>query len=138
VLERLLEGSERQRKKLAAVARLWARGELHLTHHSQTHEADAVDEALAAFGLEQADEQAATPDDVCYLWPCNARAFNVWQRIQTQWRTGMSGRTGLDWCAVDLYLSTLGSVRPKARAELWAGLRAMEGAALQAWAEQQD
>lgn len=97
------------------------------------------DEALAAFGLQQdsADPSSPAPQDIFYLWPCNVRAFNVWQAIQTQWRISTQGREGLDWASVDVYLRTLPALRPRARAELWEGLRAMEVSALNAWAEKQ-
>lgn len=50
----------------------------------------------------------------------------------------MNGRTGLNWPAVGIYLSTIPAFRPKARAELWSSLRAMERAALEEYAKQQD
>lgn len=94
---------------------------------------------MAAFGLQQDEsDDAQIPPDKCYLWPCNVRAFNVWQQVQTQWRCSMAGREGLDWVAVEVYLSSVPGFRPKARAELWAGLRAMERAALEVWAEKKN
>jgi hypothetical protein len=98
------------------------------------------DAALVAFGLQPGsrDDAAPAPDELCYLWPCNVRAWNVWQQVQTQWRVGMGGREGLDYGGVQVYLASLPGLRPKARAELWAGLRAMEHAALAVWAEQRE
>lgn len=98
---------------------------------------------MAAWGLQQIDDDSpdtppAPPPDKCYLWPCNVRAFVVWQQVQTQWVVGMNGRTGLNWASVDIYLSTVPALRPKARHELWAGLRAMERAALEEYAKQQN
>lgn len=66
-------------------------------------------------------------------------AFNVWQRLQTQWRTGgMGERTGLDYAAVTSYLREVLGIKPKERAALFGGLQAMEWAALEAWAEKQN
>lgn len=63
--------------------------------------------------------------------------FNLWQRLQTQWREGsMAGRSGLDYGAVAAYLRDVLLIKPKARAELFAGIQAMELAALQEWAQQ--
>lgn len=54
--------------------------------------------------------------------------------LQTQWRVGMAGRTGLDYAACLAYLRELGW-RRKQRTRHWAGLRAMEAAALEVWAD---
>lgn len=86
------------------------------------------------FGLQQAEAgEAEPPPDQCYLWPCNVPAWNVWHGVQTQWRVGMAGREGLDYGGVESYLRSLPGVRPKARAELFFCLRAMERAALDEW-----
>jgi len=34
------------------------------------------------------------------VWPENVRAFTLFTRVGTQWRVGMSGATGLDYCAL--------------------------------------
>lgn len=73
-----------------------------------------------------------------YLWPENLPAFELWAEIQTQWRVGMQGRMGLDYAAVDAHLRQAHRLRPRARRERWAQLRAMEQAALLAWAEKRD
>ena len=44
-----------------------------------------------------------TPDDraeVAYLWPCNVATWQAWCAVQTQWRVGMGGATGLDYAAL--------------------------------------
>lgn len=130
-----------QGKKLAQVARLWARGQLYIPRQGAPDEPQAeFDEALAALGLQaDAEEGAQTPEDRCYLWPCNVRAFQVWQGVQTQWRVGgMGDRTGLDYAGVSVYLRDVCRILPTRRiwAEVWAGLQAMEAAALNVWAEQ--
>lgn len=133
----------RQGKKLAQVARIWARGQLHIPNQGATDDPDAeIDAALAAFGLcpdepDQAGEQAE--GGACYLWPCNVRAFGLWRRVQTQWRTGgMGGRTGLDYAGVSVYLRDVARLKGRAFAEAFSALQAMEIAALNEWAQQQD
>lgn len=135
-------------KKLAQVARLQARGLLIIPRTSQADdESDAeFDEALAAFGLQQSEGETEDetedapkpepkPEPTCYLWPCNVRAWNVWQAVQNKWRMGVAGPEDLDWVAVEVYLGTVPGFRPRARAQLWAGLRAMESAAIEVWEE---
>jgi hypothetical protein len=90
-----------------------------------------------AFGLQQG-ESDQNAEQFCYLWPCNVRTYSIWHRIQTQWRVGgMGERTGLDYGALDTYLCSVERI-PKNRqwAETWAGLQAMEAAALEVWAQQ--
>ena len=132
-------------KKLAQVARAAARGLLQsATEHTQDHE--QRDQSLAAFGLAFEEQDSAdTPlaSDKCYLWPCNALCWHIWQSLQTQWRVdSMGNRIGLDYGAVAEYLRTVVGINARRRrwrgtswSEVWAGLQAMEGAALQAWAE---
>ena len=140
MFQRLHQRLRRQRKKLAQVARLQARGLLHNPNQGQSDDPADVDEALAAFGLQLEaadDDDAPPPDDTCYLWPCNLPTFNAWQRLQTQWRcSGMGERTGLDYSAVISYLRQVLGTPRKDLADLLAGLQAMEFAALEVWAEQ--
>lgn len=65
------------------------------------------------------------PEEVGYLWPCNVEAWNHWQAVQSQWRIGMHGQTGLDYAGV---LAHLREIVPKRRrrAEIYAGIRAAE------------
>ena len=139
MLEHLHQGSGRQRKKLAQVARRWARGQLEIPNRNAPDESKVFDEALASFGLQQDDAAAApAPADKCYLWPCNVRTFVIWQRLQTQWRVGgMGDRTGLDYDAVIRYLHHVERLKPKAHGEVFRGLQVMEWAALEVWAEKQ-
>lgn len=48
---------------------------------------------LATFGLTP-DDVAADPVDI---WPEHLAAFELFNYMGTQWRTGMSGPTGLDY-----------------------------------------
>lgn len=72
--------------------------------------------------------------DIGYLWPCNVAAWNVWCELQTQWRTGMGGRTGLDYAGVRAHLDELGLCGDERR-EIYDGVRAAESAHLEARAE---
>lgn len=72
-----------------------------------------------------------------YLWPCNVEAWGHWRQVQTQWRTGMSGATGLDYAGVSAYLTEQGVVQgTQERKEIFEGLRAAEAATLEVWSEQ--
>lgn len=75
-------------------------------------------------------EQAST----FYLWPCNVGAWQAFQALRTQWRTGMAGATGLDYAAVIAWLGLQGH-RGAAARRLMAGIQACEAGTLQAWAE---
>jgi len=76
------------------------------------------------------------PERVAYLWPDNVLAWQCWQGVQTQWRVGMAGATGLDYAGVRAYLDEqdLGTDRR----EVFAGIQACEHATLAAWAEQRE
>jgi hypothetical protein len=129
----------REGKKLAQLARCWARGELEQADPDHDPQAD-YNEALAAFGLQLAAEPEAAPGavDKLYLWPCNQQAWGLWLRLQSQWRVGGSGqRTGLDYAGALAYLHDVAHIKPKNLPGLFSGLQAMEFAALRAWAEQQ-
>lgn len=90
--------------------------------------------ALAAVGLVAID--AVTLDDTFALWPENLPTFNLWQAVQTQWRSGgMGPPTGLDYGGVQACMALRG-VRKKEQAELFSGLQAMEQATLSAWDKQ--
>jgi hypothetical protein len=61
-------------------------------------------------------------------------AWRHWTALQTQWRTGVSGATGLDYAGVRAYLDECG-LEGTNRAELWQAIQACELATLEAWAE---
>lgn len=81
----------------------------------------------------EADGDAAAPADMCYLWPCNLPTWNLWHRLQTQWRVGMDGKSGLDYGAVAVYMGQVACVRRKEFAKTFSALQTMERAALAAW-----
>jgi len=61
-------------------------------------------------------------------------AWDVWCDVQTQWRHGMGGATGLDYAGVRAHLDELG-LSGEERSEVYAGIRAAERATLEARAE---
>ncbi len=74
-------------------------------------------------------------DDIAYLWPDNQRAWDCWLALQTQWRIGHQGATGLDYAGVRAWL--LDQVADDtARRDIWRAVQACEGACLEVWAEQ--
>lgn len=131
----------RKRKKLAQVARIQARGLLYIPKQGEADDEPEFDDALAAFGLQQVDDDdnpAPVPHDKCYLWPCNVDAFVIWQQLQTQWRVGGMGvMTGLDYTAVIAYLRDVRGMTARAVKNIFPGLRAMESAALDEWSKKQ-
>lgn len=88
---------------------------------------------LAPSGVQPVDTEADAP---IYLWPCNLDAWQVWWDIQTQWRTGMDGREGLDYAGVRAHLDEETDFTSAHRREVWSGIRAAEQACLEVWAEQ--
>lgn len=86
--------------------------------------------ALAGLGL-----QTDAPDPV-YLWPDNVCAWNHWQSVQTQWRVGMGGATGLDYAGVRAYLDEVDL--GEQRRDVFAGIQACERATLDVWSEQRE
>ncbi|MFZ4498752.1 MAG: DUF1799 domain-containing protein [Burkholderiales bacterium] len=113
-----------QSKKLSEAARLWVRGELAVGGQREQ------DEALAAFGLvlEEAPE-----DREFHLWTENVPVWNLWQAVQTQWRIGMNGPTGLDYAGIEA-LMRMRNVSRAERPELIEGLQVMEVVALEEFA----
>ena len=73
--------------------------------------------------------EEATPPPV-EVWPDNLKAVNVFIGMDTQWRVGMSGATGLDYAALPVVMRLVG-VSPAERAEVFAGVQTMEQAALE-------
>lgn len=57
--------------------------------------------------------------------------------MQTQWRVGMAGATGLDYAGVRALFDEEGLAGDERR-EVFAGIRAAEAAALEVWAEQRE
>ena len=71
------------------------------------------------------------------MWPCNLHAWGLWQELQTQWRVGMAGATGLDYTAVIAHLRASG-LRGEPLREAYAAIREAESATLEVWAEERE
>lgn len=74
-----------------------ARGEL-TAGDEDGGESSHVDAALAAFGLVLEGSIPVAPE--FHLLPDNVPAFDLFQQVQTQWRIGFAGPTGLDYAGV--------------------------------------
>lgn len=70
-----------------------------------------------------------------YLWPENREAWGLWLALQTQWRVGAVGATGLDYTALQATLGLMG-VKKKRWPEMFQLIRAMEIATLDEWGKQ--
>ncbi len=122
------------------LARLLAAGQL-LNADPHDHDAsphqepdDEVRAALASFGLHLDGAGARDQGDVVWIWPENLPAWGFWLRVQTQWRVGFSGKSGLDYAGVRVAMDLLG-IKRQDRGELFGWVQAMECAALGVWAE---
>lgn len=89
--------------------------------------------AVAQLGL--LDQPAG--ERVAYLWPDNVRTWSCWQGVQTQWRVGMGGATGLDYAGVRAFLDEQ-QLAGDERREVFSGIQACERATLEVWAEQRE
>lgn len=75
----------------------------------------------------------AVPEDFP-VWPENWEAMVVFSRLSTQWRTGFSGPTGLDYTAVPVVMRLCG-IGPAQRNEVFEVVRQMETEALMYFSE---
>ncbi|MFC5551756.1 DUF1799 domain-containing protein [Massilia aerilata] len=131
LLQRLRQGNERTRKKLAQVARCAALGQI-VSEEQLQEDRTAVDEAAAAFGLAPVyQEEKVEP---LYLWPENVRSWNFFQAVSTQWTVGPGGAIGLSYPGVEVVRDAWG-IRRKDWSRLFSELQVMERATLAAWRE---
>jgi len=90
----------------------------------------ADEKSLALFGL--------TPDDFAtdevVLWPENQQSYYVFYSMQTQWRVGMNGRTGLDYNVLPEMWRRL-KIHPDDRDFVFSDIQVMEAAALRQMSE---
>jgi hypothetical protein len=68
------------------------------------------------------------------LWLENQTPFEVFVALQTQWRVGMGGPTGLDYAAVPVVLE-LYQVAPESRRRVFDDVRVMEAEALKVFSD---
>ena len=68
-------------------------------------------------------------DDVTEVWPENFEVFQLFATLQTQWRTGMSGPSGLDYNTL-FGLMAMQHLSDERQCELLDDIRVMESAAL--------
>ena len=105
---------------------------------SRNSDRDELESAAAELGIViEGDVDQLDLDDVYHLWPENLQAWNCWIGVQTQWRIGMSGPTGLDYQGVSAYLDRQGLEHDEAR-EVFGLLQACERVTLEVWSEQRD
>jgi len=69
----------------------------------------------------------APPDEDFGIWPENWHVVEMFLRVQTQWRTTMSGVIGLDYAAVQWLFKLYDVSEPRALLE---DLQVMEAAAM--------
>jgi hypothetical protein len=83
-------------------------------------------EELALIGI-TAEDVGPLPD--VEIWPENTRAVEVFVALSTQWRTGFSGATGLDYSVLPVVFDLHGLGKAKRQA-VFPDLQIMERAAL--------
>ncbi len=95
---------------------------------------------MAFWGLQSAgaDPPPTQPQKVFYIWPKSVKTWQLWQRLQTMWRSGLDGRDGLDWPSVTTWLRHAERMAPSDMADTMHVLRAMEVVSLNEWAKQRE
>lgn len=82
---------------------------------------------LASMGIPPEQwEKMLTPDEL-EVWPENWDAVEVFGALQTQWRIGMAGPTGLDYAVLPAVMELFEVAH---RADCFAGVQVMETEAL--------
>lgn len=84
----------------------------------------AAEEEMDAFGFTAEDF-----DEEIGVWPDCWESFECFAAMQTQWRTGMGGSTGLDYVALEPVMRLRGIHRSE-RKNTFEDIRVMEAAAL--------
>ena len=69
------------------------------------------------------------------IWPENETAVSLFERVQTQWRVGMAGPTGLDYPGVEVVMRLLAPEEPLDTLDR---VRVMEHEALSVFRENRD
>lgn len=79
--------------------------------------------------------ERSTPDDpALYLHPDNWPVWCLWRDLETQWRIGHSGATGLDYPSVLAVIAQ--RFKPRQRKTVFYLVQAMEEVTLHEWREQ--
>lgn len=119
--------------------RAWAAGELG---DGGGNGADDLQAAAAEWGLELAPQDdeppPLSPENVIHLWPDNLPAWNCWHALQTQWRIGMAGATGLDYTGVLAYLERIEGLTGSDLREQFELMQACEAVTLREWAKKRE
>jgi hypothetical protein len=92
-------------------------------------DAAEVDTAAAAFGL----VAPAAPLPECEVWAENWPAVRIFDRVQSQWRTGPGGPIGLDYSVLPASCKTGG----RRGARLMRDVQIMEAEALRQFAKRE-
>lgn len=135
MLQRIRRRVERETKKLLTVARIYALGLIEAQREVR-QERDAVDEALAAWGLCAEYAEVAAPEPL-YLWPCNLDTWNFFMCCQTQWLRDDGVATGLNYPGLESVMR-LRRIKKSRRTELFDDLQQMEFVTLNAWRERRE
>ena len=91
---------------------------------------------MAAFGL-RLERDGDDSARVFYLWPEHLPALELWFKVQTQWRVGHAGATGLDYAGVEAAMRLLAKA-PRRRRQLFRDLQVMERATLAEWVQRRE
>jgi hypothetical protein len=85
----------------------------------------------------QLPDEALPPEsgDDFELYPENAQAWEIFNTLNTQWRTSMAGATGLDYTALESTLR-LQRIKPKHHPDIFWRVQHLERGALAAMSEQ--
>lgn len=76
------------------------------------------------------------PVEDVYIWDINWSTFELFYNLNTQWRVGMGGATGLDYSVIPAVAKMLG-IKKKKLNEMFPDLRVMENEALVTMGENQ-
>lgn len=80
---------------------------------------------LAAMGIPQEMWDRMRGDAACEVWPENWDATKVFLAMQTQWRIGMNGVTGLDYTPLQRVMQWCG-IRKRKQTDVFDAIRIME------------
>jgi len=101
----------------------------HLFRHGDTKD---LEQDLEAWGAPPEVLAQIEQAQAFEVWPENVLPIQIFMRLQTQWRHGFSGPTGLDYTGVRAGLAMMGV---EATAGLFEDLQTMERATLALWSE---